>query len=294
MVLGSTLVLPVLRLKPSSSIKSSSHARFSRYAPPVSALRDVYGIARGLNYRQPSAFALSGLIVSGAAVLWLAGTTIPIALAFGACLGAGLLARWFRIVKNRNADLNEFWPNYLDQTRSKMRSSSRALPYVLFDESLIGTTFQMELLQAGRREFENSGDLRKALHRIWESADHNMTSFVCSALCDLLGSTSHQIEEQMKVIVATLRSHNALEREAKSKLAGVRAARAFIVIIPTGMALAGLSFAGSVAPFTTATSLAEMAAALAILAGCWYWSSRLMIFPSWPARKFPSSTEQPT
>lgn len=249
--------------------------------------KEIIGIIKGVNYHRPSAFALLWSILYIFAILWITGSSIAFC-AITSILGASLvLFRWSQIAKLRSEELFTFWSSYLDQVRGKMLASSRALSYVFYDQSFTGSVFLRELLDHGKREFENSGDLEKSFQTIWHFANDETTNYVCSSLCETLEGTSSQIERQLMVISSVLRSRNSIEHEANSRLAGVRTARVFIVIIPIGMALAGISFAGSTAPFLTKGAIFQVSIAAAILAICWYWSSRLMSFPKTPTRKSP-------
>jgi tight adherence protein B len=71
-------------------------------------------------------------------------------------------------------------------------------------------------------------------------------------------------------------------RDALSRQAGVRFARRFVLLVPLGMAVAGLTIgAGRSAYQTTGGQLAVIVALVAVLL-CWLWSGRLMQLPSEP------------
>jgi tight adherence protein B len=71
-------------------------------------------------------------------------------------------------------------------------------------------------------------------------------------------------------------------RDALSRQAGVRFARRFVLLVPLGMALAGLTIgAGRSAYQTAGGQLAVIVGLLAVLL-CWLWSGRLMQLPSVP------------
>lgn len=283
-IFGLLFILPIQELRSKRNSSTGSGTATDNRSIARKIAREISGTLRGTNYHRPTIIASLAFTSSCLSTLWIMGLNIKLSLACGLVATFWLYIRWTQITKLRENELRSFWSSYLDQTRAKMLTTSRALPYVFFDQTYIGSRFLNELLQDGRREFENSGDLGKALLTIWEQGNEDCTSYVCSALCNSIGATTSQIEDQLKIISSTLRSRNALNREADSRLAGVRTARTFIVIIPLGMALAGLSFAGSTAPFTTPFALLQIAIALLTLVGCWIWSNRLMTFPKLPTR----------
>jgi tight adherence protein B len=68
-------------------------------------------------------------------------------------------------------------------------------------------------------------------------------------------------------------------KDAQAKQAGVRFARRFVLIVPVGMALAGLSIGTGRAAFQTALGQALVALGLAVVVACWLWAGRLMRLP---------------
>lgn len=286
-ILGAFFIYPSLRRTTPGTVPVQSRLlRFTRGLATMN--KEFIGIAKGSNYHKPSAASLLFSTLNIFGILWLTGSDLMFASIIGIAGTLLILFRWSQIAKGRRDELASFWPGYLDQVRAKMLTSSRALSYVFYDESFAGSAFLRELLDQGKREFENSGDLEKSFLTIWRFANNETTNYVCSSLWEVLGGTSSQIEQQLMLISSVLRSRNALEHEANSRLAGVRTARAFIVIIPVGMALAGISFAGATAPFLTKPAILQILIALAILAMCWYWSSRLMSFPRTPTHGCPT------
>lgn len=281
--IGTLLLLPILipnrRLK--RKVERWASSAFASRAGNV--FGEIHRTIFGTNYSKLAPGALAATALVSALCIWLAGLIWYLAAAVGIFASATLYLRSQQIRRLRRSELASAWAGYLDQTRAKMLTTSRSLSYVMFEQDSAASPFLAELMQHGRREFENSGDLEKALHAVWYAGeDEEVTNYVCSALCDSLGSTSSQIENHLSLISTTVRSRNELKQETKSRLAGVRTARAFIVIIPIGMALAGFSFAGSISPFLTPVSIVQMLTALAILTLCWFWSNKLMTFPAWP------------
>ena len=281
--IGAICLLPILIPNRRLTRKAAWWASSTFELRAGSVFGEIYRTVVGTNYCKPAFGSLSTTALVSATCIWLMGITWYLALAMGILASATLYLRSRQIRRLRRLELASSWASYLDQTRAKMLTTSRSLSYVLFEQGSAGSPFLAELMQQGRREFDNSGDLEKALQAVWSAGENEeVTNYVCSALCDSLGSTSSQIENQLSLISSIVRSRNELKQETMSRLAGVRTARAFIVIIPIGLAMAGISFAGSISPFLTPVSVVQMLTAMAILTLCWFWSNRLMTFPAWP------------
>jgi tight adherence protein B len=68
-------------------------------------------------------------------------------------------------------------------------------------------------------------------------------------------------------------------KDAQAKQAGVRFARRFVLIVPVGMALAGLSIGTGRAAYQTFLGQVLVAGGLAVVVACWLWAGRLMLLP---------------
>lgn len=63
------------------------------------------------------------------------------------------------------------------------------------------------------------------------------------------------------------------------KLVGVRFARRFVLIVPIGMAVAGLSIGTGRSAYQTPTGQLAVVAGIAVMGACWVWAGRLMRLP---------------
>ena len=68
-------------------------------------------------------------------------------------------------------------------------------------------------------------------------------------------------------------------KDARAKQAGVRFARWFVLAVPLGMTLAGLSIGTGREAYQTAAGQLAVAAGLGCVAACWIWAGRLMRLP---------------
>jgi tight adherence protein B len=64
-----------------------------------------------------------------------------------------------------------------------------------------------------------------------------------------------------------------------SKQVGTRFARRFVLIVPLGMALAGLTIGTGRSAYQTPLGQVGVLVALAVIVGCWIWAGRLMRLP---------------
>jgi len=69
-------------------------------------------------------------------------------------------------------------------------------------------------------------------------------------------------------------------KDARAKQAGVRFARRFVLVVPLGMSLAGLSIGTGRHAYQTPLGQVFVVVGLVFVAGCWLWAGRLMRLPT--------------
>jgi len=68
-------------------------------------------------------------------------------------------------------------------------------------------------------------------------------------------------------------------KDALAKQAGVRFARRFVLIVPIGMALAGMSVGNGRAAYQTPLGQVVVVAGVGMVIACWLWAGRIMQLP---------------
>ena len=71
-------------------------------------------------------------------------------------------------------------------------------------------------------------------------------------------------------------------RDAHARQAGARFARRFVLAVPLGMAMVGLTIGEGRAAYATTTGQVATGVAVALLAACWIWSGRYLELPDEP------------
>jgi tight adherence protein B len=68
-------------------------------------------------------------------------------------------------------------------------------------------------------------------------------------------------------------------KDARARQAGVRFARRFVLLVPLGMTLAGLSIGNGRAAYQTPLGQLAVVAGLLMTVACWAWAGRLLRLP---------------
>jgi tight adherence protein B len=181
--------------------------------------------------------------------------------------------------ERRRAVARDAWPRMIEEIRLQVGSVGRSVPNALFE--------------VGRRAPEELRNAFAAAEREWHvSTDFARTVAVLQAqLADATADATletllvaHEIGgtdvDRRLAALAEDRVHELRGRkDAEAEQAGVRFARRFVLVVPLGMTLAGLSIGTGRAAYQTPTGQLAVAFGLAMVAGCWVWAGRLLRLP---------------
>lgn len=158
----------------------------------------------------------------------------------------------------------------------------------------VGTSVPQALFQVGRRapvELRGAFDLG---HREWLlSTDFGRAVSVLKAsLADPTADaaletllTAHEIggvdlDRRLADLADDRLADVQGRKDASARQAGARFARVFVLIVPIGMALVGLTIGDGRASYQTAGGQLAVVFGLVLMMGCWYWAGRMMLLPT--------------
>ena len=221
------------------------------------------------------------------AVLFVVGAALAYGLFAGVlpALLAGLFAATFPVAsfrarrQRRRDEGREAWPRMIEELRLQTGSIGRSIPQGLFE--------------VGRRAPDELRPAFAAAEREWLlSTDFSQTvSVLKERLADVTADTTletllvaHQIggsdlDRRLAALVEDRVQDLQGRKDAEAKQAGVRFARRFVLIVPLGMTLAGLSIGTGRQAYQTVGGQIAVAAGLVVVAACWLWAGRLMRLP---------------
>jgi tight adherence protein B len=99
-----------------------------------------------------------------------------------------------------------------------------------------------------------------------------------------LGGTD--LDHRLEALADDRRQDVQGRKDARARQAGVRFARRFVLVVPLGMAVVGLSIGNGRAAYQTPFGQAVVVVALGLVLACWVWSGRIMRLPD-EQRVFP-------
>jgi tight adherence protein B len=238
-------------------------------------------VEAGLGDVRPSELASLSLalaVVGGAVVYALFGGALP-ALAAAGLAGTFPLsaARHRRHV--RRATAQESWPRMIDEIRILTSSAGRSIPQALIEVGRRAPTELRPAFGAAHREWLLSTDFDRTLAVLKAQLADPTADAACETLlvAHLLGGSD--LDARLAALADDRRLDLQGRKDARARQAGVRFARVFVLVVPAGMALAGMAVGDGRAAFSTAGGQLAVILALSIITICWVWASQLMRLP---------------
>ncbi|MHB8506504.1 MAG: type II secretion system F family protein [Acidimicrobiales bacterium] len=184
--------------------------------------------------------------------------------------------------RRRMEAAGEAWPRMLEELRLLTGSAGRSIPQALFE---VGRRAPVELrpaFEVAEREWLLTTDFERTLAVLKERMVDPTADVVAETLLVAHDVGGGSLDRQLADLVEDRLLDQQGRKDAVSKQAGVRFARSFVLLVPLGMALAGLSIGtGRTAYASAPGQIAVVVAVLAVVA-CWAWSGRLMRLPEEP------------
>jgi tight adherence protein B len=181
--------------------------------------------------------------------------------------------------RRRRAQAREAWPRLIQEIRLQVTGVGRSVPQAVFD---VGRRAPVELrpaFHAGQREWLLGGDFGRAMSVLKSHLADATADTVCETLLvahDLGGSNvGRRLEALAEDRIIDLQGR----KDAFSRQAGARFARRFVVVVPLGMALVGLTIGSGRAAYATTTGQLLVVVAIGMVVACWAWAGLFMRLP---------------
>ena len=238
-------------------------------------------VQAGLDEVSPTEFwcVIGGLFLIGAcAGAWVLGGVVGPVLT-GAMVASLPVAAYRQRRIRRRQDAHEAWPRLIEQMRVLTTSAGRSIPQALFEVGRDGPAELRSAFAAAHREWLLSTDFERTLAVLEAQLADPVADVTCETLliAHELGGTD--LDRRLEDLAADRRTDVQDRKDAVAKQAGVRFARRFVLIVPAGMALVGMSVGSGRAAYETPAGQAVVAVALGMIVVCWWWSGRIMRLP---------------
>ncbi len=235
-----------------------------------------------VNPRQFAAATMALATVAGLFSYALFEGVVPTALAAAAgAMGPPMIHRHRRTQRRWRA--HQAWPSMIEEIRVLSGPAGLSIPQALFD---VGRRAPEELrwaFEMGERHWRMTTDFDETICRLKDELADPTADVTLETLLVAHGLGDGGLDARLSALAEDRSRELAGRKDAVARQAGARFARSFVLIVPLGMTLAGLSLGTGRAAYATPIGQALVALALFLMGGCWLWASRLLRLP--PTRR---------
>lgn len=179
----------------------------------------------------------------------------------------------------RRRQARDAWPRMIEEIRLQTGAMGRGVPQALFEVGRRGPVEMRPAFEAAEREWHLCTDFSRSVALLERHLDDATADAACETLLvahEIGGSDLHRrlgalVEDRIQDVQG--------RKDAAAKQAGVRFARRFVLIVPLGMALVGLSIGTGRSAYQTTLGQGALVAGIASVVVCWVWAGRLLRLP---------------
>lgn len=217
-------------------------------------------------------------LAAGALAYAAFGGAVP-ALAVAAFAASFPPASYRRRREARLARAMDAWPRMIEEIRIRTGTLGRSIPQALFEVGARGPEELRPAFAAARREWLLSTDFERTLKVLKDRLADPTADAACETLLVAHELGGVDLDRRLAALAEDRLADAQHRKDARSKQAGVRFARAFVLVVPAGMALAGMSVGNGREAYGTPLGQALVVAAIATTVLCWLWAGRLLRLP---------------
>ena len=223
--------------------------------------------------------ATVALMMLGAVVgLALFGGAMP-ALVLALCVGAAPLAS-YRVRRQRlRATAQEAWPRLIEEIRIRTSGLGRSVPQALFEAGERAPASLRPAFAAAHREWVLSTDFERTVAVLKDGLADPTADAACETLLVAHDVGGNDLDRRLEALIEDRVIDVQGRKDARSRQAGVRFARRFVLLVPLGMALVGMSVGRGRVAYGTPWGQTMVVIGIASVVVCWVWAGRLLRVP---------------
>lgn len=169
------------------------------------------------------------------------------------------------------------WPRLLEELRILTSSLGRSIPQALFEVGHRAPPQMALAFEAAQREWLLSTDFARTVRVLKAGLADPTADAACETLLVAHEVGGTDLDRRLEALIDDRIQDSQGRKDARAKQAGARFARRFVLIVPAGMALAGMSVGTGRAAYQTATGQALVVVAILLVIACWAWAGRIMV-----------------
>jgi tight adherence protein B len=207
---------------------------------------------------------------------------------FGGVLPAfvlGVFAATFPLASYRNRRIarrskaQEAWPRMIEEIRILTSSLGRSIPQALFEVGRRGPEEMRAAFAAAQREGLISTDFERTISTLKARLADPTADAACETLLVAHELGGGDLDKRLEALIEDRIQDTQGRKDARAKQAGVRFARRFVLVVPFGMAIVGLSIGNGRSAYQTAFGQLAVVGGIGMVVLCWLWAGRIMRIP---------------
>ena len=179
----------------------------------------------------------------------------------------------------RRAAAMDAWPRLLEELRILTSSLGRSIPQALFEVGRRAPSEMQPAFAAAHREWLLSTDFPRTLAVLKANLADPTADTTCETLLVAHEIGGTDLDRRLEALIDDRIQDVQGRKDAAAKQAGARFARRFVLIVPAGMALAGMSVGTGRDAYQTPSGQLLVVVAIGLVIGCWLWAGRIMVLP---------------
>jgi tight adherence protein B len=216
--------------------------------------------------------------LGGVGGLALFGALVP-AVVLAACLAAAPLAS-YRVRRRRlRATAQEAWPRLIEEIRIRTLGLGRSVPQALFEAGEGAPVSLRPAFAAAQREWVLSTDFERTVAALKDGLADPTADAACETLLVAHEVGGSDLDRRLEALIEDRVIDVQGRKDARSRQAGVRFARRFVLFVPLGMAFVGMSVGNGRAAYATPWGQTLVVIGIASVVACWVWAGRLLVLP---------------
>jgi tight adherence protein B len=218
---------------------------------------------------------------------------------FGAALPAVVLMVFVAIwpvagLRARSVELrrssNEAWPTLLETMRLGIVHSGQSVPKAVFEAGRGAPPALRPAFEAAEHEWALSTNFERTIAVLKSRLADPTADAACETLLVAHDLGGTDVDRRLAALIDDRLLDVQGRKDGKSRQAGAVFARRFVLLVPLGMALVGMSIGTGRQAYATAWGQVMVAFGIGVVAFCWVWAGRLMKLPE-ERRVFRAPTE---
>lgn len=188
-------------------------------------------------------------------------------------------AAYRRRRERRRRQAREAWPRLIEEIRVLTGGAGRSIPQAVLE---VGRRSPPELrpaFGAAGREWLITTDFARATAVLKARLADPTADAVCETLLVAHEVGGSDVDRRLAALAEDRVQDIQGRKDALAKQAGVLFARRFVLVVPVGMALAGISIGTGRAAYQSPSGQVMVVIGLFVVAACWYWAGRLLRLP---------------